>query len=800
MSEATVTPLDAAQVRDALDILLEPGSVAELRILTSTRGVVSGYFDDLAKLAEAAARWDGKAPGVYVTLNPVTPALLARASNRTIEYTKQATGDADVSRRRWFPLDFDPIRPSGISSTDDEHDAALALARKVRDWLAGGGWPDPWFIDSGNGAHLLYPVELPNTPEALALITACLAALAFRFSDERVTLDLKVGNAARIWKLPGTMTCKGDTTADRPHRRSQILERPALVAVRVPIDLLEALATQAPTVGANNGHPGVRADRMDVEDWIREHQLPVVATGEYQGGRKWILNPCPWNAEHTNRSAFILQFPNGATAAGCHHNGCSGNDWRGLRELYEPARGASPCRTNASSPVEPIGGFRLTDVGNSARFAAMHGHMVRHVKQWDRWLCWDGTRWVRDETGEVVRLARETVDSLYREAGGEPDDMRRKALAQHAVRSDSAAKIQAMLSLAESESDVAIRPDDLDRGGWLLNCLNGTLDLKTGALRPHQRDDLITKLSPVAYDPAATCPTFDGFLRQIMGGNDEISSYLQRLTGYCLTGDVSEQGFDLFYGYGANGKSTLLTVILAMLGDYGKQAAPGLLMRKYGDAHPTEVADLHGARCVSVIEVEEGKHLAEVLTKQLTGGDRLKARLMRQDFFEFDLTFKIIMAVNHLPRVTGTDEAIWRRIRTTPFSVTIPKVNQDRHLPEKLKNELPGILAWAVRGCLEWQQRGLEPPREVQAATAQYRSESDLVGGFLDECTRATGEGYVLSKDLYGAYVNWCEAAGERARSQRQFGGALSERGFARQRVRQGHSWLGLELVGASAP
>lgn len=456
--------------------------------------------------------------------------------------------------------------------------------------------------------------------------------------------------------------------------------------------------------------------------------------------------------------------------------------------------------TASVTPVEPIGGYRLTDVGNSARFAAMHGHAVRHVKQWSQWLCWNSKRWVRDETGEVVRLARETVDNLYREAAAEPDEMRRKVLGQHAVRSDSAAKIAAMLSLAESEPAVAIRPDDLDRHGWLLNCANGTLDLKTGLLRPHQRDDLITKLAPVAYDPEATCPTFDAYLRQIMGGNADLFSYLQRLVGYCLTADVAEQGFDLFYGTGANGKSTLLTIILAMLGDYGKQAAPGLLMRKYGDVHPTEVADLHGARFVSVIEVEEGKHLAEVLTKQLTGGDRLKARLMRQDFFEFEPTFKIIMAVNHLPRVTGTDEAIWRRIRTTPFSVTIPKARQDKRLPEKLKPELPGILAWAVCGCLEWHQRGLDPPREVQAATAQYRTESDLIGGFLDECTRATGQGHVLAKDLYIAYCRWCEDNGERARSQRQFGAALSERGFARQRVRQGHSWLGLELIGASAP
>lgn len=213
-------------LRDAAALLLEPGSVAELRILHTPKGTVSGYFDDWSKLAEAAARWDGKAPGIYVTLNPVKPDLLARAANRVKEYAKATTNDEQIVRRIWLPLDFDPVKDSGISATDEEHQAARARAEEVRDWLAGGGWPDPVFIDSGNGAHLLYRIELPNTPEATTLVTACLTALAFRFSDALVKLDLKVFNAARIWKLPGTMACKGDSTTERPHRRSQVLEYP----------------------------------------------------------------------------------------------------------------------------------------------------------------------------------------------------------------------------------------------------------------------------------------------------------------------------------------------------------------------------------------------------------------------------------------------------------------------------------------------------------------------------------------------------------------------------------------------
>lgn len=438
----------------------------------------------------------------------------------------------------------------------------------------------------------------------------------------------------------------------------------------------------------------------------------------------------------------------------------------------------------------------LTDLGNAKRLVARHGDDLRHVGLWGTWLCWDGIRWRRDETGESVRRAKELVGTIYAEASRQGDEDRRKAIAAHAMKCESDARLRAMLSLAESEIEVAITPDRLDTDGWLLNCLNGTLNLRTGTLRPHRRDDLITKMAPVAYDPTATCPTFDVFLQRTMDKNDQLIAYLQRLVGYSLTADVSEQGFDLFYGTGANGKTTLLTVLLAMFGDYGKQAAPGLLMRKYGDAHPTEVADLNGARVVSVIEVEEGKHLAEVLTKQLTGADRMKARFMRQDFFEFAPTFKIIMAVNHLPRVTGTDEAIWRRIRTTPFSVTIPKAEQDRRLPEKLKAELAGILAWGVRGCLEWQQRGLDPPPLVQDATERYRSEMDVIGDFLNECTHTDRKGSVTAKALYASYSQWCEENGESQKSQRRLAAALSERGFVRRRGREGIVWDGLVLSG----
>jgi hypothetical protein len=324
--------MTTSEIARALNLLIWPGEVAELRVPDTPRRTVSGYFNDLERLAEAAARWSGQAPGVYVTLNPVNPDLLARAANRAMGYARHATADGDILCLRWLPVDFDPVRPAGVSSTHQEHRAALERARECREWLEGQGWPQPVYADSGNGAHLLYPVELPNDGASRELLKGCLEALAFRFNDERVVVDQTTYNAARIWKVYGTAVCKGDSLADRPHRRACILEEPWWLEPVSPA-LLQKLASLAPAPPSRQLQ--VR-EGFDLEGWIQEHQLPVVSRGAWKGGRRWVLNPCPWNPAHTNGAAYIVQFPSGAIAAGCHHNGCAGKDWFALRSLYEP--------------------------------------------------------------------------------------------------------------------------------------------------------------------------------------------------------------------------------------------------------------------------------------------------------------------------------------------------------------------------------------------------------------------------------------------------------------------------------
>jgi hypothetical protein len=325
-------------IRQAAGTLFEPGQVVEVRVPNYPRGksTTSGYFDDFDALARAAASCKGKA-SVYVTLNPVNPALLARACNRMREYAPATTGDADILRRAWLLLDFDAVRPSGISSTEAEHDAALARAVTCRDFLTGLGWPMPVEADSGNGGHLLYRIDLANNAGALGLVGGCLEALDLLFSDKLVTVDTSVDSAGQLSKLYGTVAMKGDNTRDRPHRTARLLSVPDKIGV-VPVDLLEALAARKPAQEPKAKHKanGKAANGFDVDGFLAKHNLEVANEGPWEGGYKWVLAVCPWNEEHTNRSAFVLRHPSGAVSAGCHHNSCRGKRWEDLREKFEP--------------------------------------------------------------------------------------------------------------------------------------------------------------------------------------------------------------------------------------------------------------------------------------------------------------------------------------------------------------------------------------------------------------------------------------------------------------------------------
>ena len=312
---------------------------------------------------------------------------------------------------------------------------------------------------------------------------------------------------------------------------------------------------------------------------------------------------------------------------------------------------------------------------------------------------------------------------------------------------------------------------------------------------PHRREDMITKLVPVEYNPQSTCPLWLEFLDRVMAGNWPLIDFLARAVGYTLTGLTTEQVLFFCYGLGANGKTTFIRTIQGMLGDYAVQATPDLLLARRDGTAGHELARLRGARMVVTSELDDGRRMAESLVKQLTGGDIVVGRHLYSEAFEFKPTFKLWMVANHRPVIRGTDEAIWRRILLIPFEVTIPPAEQDKALPEKLKRESPGIMNWALQGCLEWQRDGLNPPPEVFAAVKDYREDMDVLGAFLADCADTTSAfGEVSAKQLRTAYENWCTENGERPLSQKALAPHLAERGFERFRRNDGWWWRGLKL------
>lgn len=420
----------------------------------------------------------------------------------------------------------------------------------------------------------------------------------------------------------------------------------------------------------------------------------------------------------------------------------------------------------------------LTDIGNAARLATRERDKLRYCHPLGQWFAFTGQRWQPDQCGIALQRGKEMALSIFREVASENDDGQREKLAKHALASQRKDRITAAIELAKP--DLAILPDDLDADPLLLNVANGTIDLRTGTLRPHRREDYITKITNASYDPSAKCPVFQKFLGRIFRSNPALIPYLKRAMGYGATGLNVEQVLFYFWGGGANGKTTFLDAVAFALGGYAGKADRELLAAN--DAHPTNIMDLMGLRTAMLSETNEGRRVDEGKLKDLVGETRLKARKMRQDFSEFPATHKIFLCSNHKLVVRGTDYGFWRRIRLIPFVETITDDEKDPGLLEKLKAEADGILAWIVEGCLEWQRDGLGLPDEVKTATAGYRAEMDSIGVFFEECCLQGDRLQATAADLYAAYSTWCEDSGEHPLSQKRLGMQLTERGMISDR------------------
>lgn len=462
---------------------------------------------------------------------------------------------------------------------------------------------------------------------------------------------------------------------------------------------------------------------------------------------------------------------------------------------------------DAQSIVEPhvSGGRAYTDMGNAERFIDMWGHVLRYNTDKNKWMIWHEGHWKDSDQTAITPMIKRTLRGIAL------TDNKPEALFW-ARKSEASRGINSMLTLAKMEPGVPICENDLDRDMYYMNCANGVVDLRTGEFMKAKPEWLCYKKAGTKYNPDARCPIFQKFLTETFSDDDGVINFIQRWLGYSLTADVSAQTFAVFHGIGANGKSTLVETIQRIAGDYVKTAPPDTFIQKLSGGIPNDIAALRGARMVLTTETEANARLAEAKVKSMTGGDRVSARYMRGEFFEFTPTWKITISTNHRPRISGGDYGIWRRVVLVPFNNVVTPEKQDPLLPNKLLSEAEGILAWCIRGAINWYsssggRTGLQVPETVYAETQEYREDEDVIGRFIalgcmgPEEVRTKVSKQILRRpgstcaEVFHSFRYWAEKEGEEGYSrwsQTMFGRAMRERGFMSERTSSDRYYQGI--------
>jgi putative DNA primase/helicase len=450
-------------------------------------------------------------------------------------------------------------------------------------------------------------------------------------------------------------------------------------------------------------------------------------------------------------------------------------------EAPEVIQGANGSAVDIAPPASSEDALALS-------FAERNQDYLRYVKEQGAWYVNSGRKWEEDKTGRALDRAR----AECRRAAADPDA---KGLSEGQVRSLASSKTaSAVLKLASADRRLALTADRFDCDPWALNTPAGIVDLQTGALRAIRPTDYMTMITAVGPDAACPVPLWTEFLKRVMTDDQDLILFMQRFLGYCLTGVTREQVLAFLFGTGANGKSVFMNTVFGVMGDYHKTAAMETFTESKFDRHPTELAALQYARAVSAAETEEGRHLAIAKIKRFTGGEKITAHRMRQDPYEYQPQFKLVFAGNHMPALRSVDESVRRRFLMVPFVVTIPPEQRDLDLEEKLKAEWPGILAWMIQGCLEWQRRGLSRPASISAATQDYMEGEDTIAAWIDDCCIVDPDAWTTTRELYHSWKSWADDAGERVVEEKRFVELLGAHGYKRHRRAAGRGFDGLKL------
>lgn len=755
-------------IRAGLQALVSPGSVFEVRIpkYKYKSRTEAGYFDSIDHAAQAIARYDTQkeTKGIYVTLNPCDPSLLARACNRIEPNMETTTNDSQIARRTRFLIDCDPVRASGISSTDAQFQAAQERAEAVQAWLTAAGWPEPLVAESGNGAHRIYGLDLPNDEEHTILLQRCLQAVAARFNDDIVTIDTGVFNAARISKVYGTMTRKGDSTTDRPHRRSVLITVPSPFEP-VPLALLQQLADQAPQpepkakplngVHLNGARPPtgpLQGGAAFVEAFLSKHQIGINKEKQQAYGTVYRLDSCPFCGESDN-AAVITVRNNDAISYSCKHNRCQGKTWPDFREHFEPGcydrpMVALPVQTARPTTVFPASHnhdtqtissaqlwewFHQDEAGDAQLFAHIHrGRLLYDLtqKEWYRFIGphWESLQSIppyRSVWGQVAAVYLAEAARLTEAAGAIPestplddsdDAKRKKELAGQVDALTKRAKALRKKDRIMNVLKIATEPLQFQGGQWdsdpyLLGVANGVIDLRTGILRDGVPEDYIRTISQTRWkglqEPA---PRWEQFLNEIMCGETERVNFIHRLLGYSLNGTTSEHIMVLLFGErGRNGKRVLCETVSKVLGKHAKTVPTDTVVgdnrkRAAGSAQP-HLATLQGVRFAVCSETDEWAELNAAQVKNITGGDEITARELFARLTSFMPSHTLFLQTNYKPRATADDDALWDRVKVIEFRarfVDEPKA-PDEH---KRDRNLETTLQAEASGILAWLVQG----------------------------------------------------------------------------------------------
>ncbi len=754
---------------EAFRLLLREGCTYELRALDVPRGgwnskVEYGYFTDFDAMARAADELSSQgARAVYYTANPVNPDLLARCANRT-ESAKRgsATADVDVVERHWLLVDVDPRRPSGISSTNEELAAAMHVAKLVFEQLTEAGWPEPIVGCSGNGAHLMWRVAEPNDDATTDLFSRVLGELGRRFDTAEIIIDRTVFNAARIWKVPFTCVRKGDNIPTRPHRRSELLYVPDTVDTLTRAQLEAFVPAVVVPVRVERS-----SDAFDLGSFVATN-FPDADAEPYAGGRKWVLPVCPFNSAHDDKSAVIIERPDGAIGFRCHHNGCTGRDWRELRSLLDPgylppssvpefsAESIDAFINEASTePRQPPPGVfnpKRPDGLASLALTQLQGTLIFWRGAWHRWT---GTHWQRDDTGEAAKLiAFNAAARAF--APGKDDEPTPYPTTRTAV-SDIVQAMERLATVLNAEPNKWLQP----RPGWpdhdTVSTPSGLYNIGTGELIPHDKSFMATASWAVTPAPGPM-PTFDAFLASCAFAPDEILA-LQEQLGLLLGNDTKWQKVVLLLGLERSGKGTISWLILNIIG----QAL-------WGATSPKSLGELFGLQALAdcsvayVGDVRDWRGVdAKAMTErilQISGEDHVQVRRMHTPGVTEKLRCRFLITTNETPRFDDPSGVIASRHLITRFRVS-HLGREDYGLKDRLRQELPAIAAWALQGLhrVRLVHHFTETAASLEVKRA-IREAACPMSAWVEDCLELRPELRCGRDSLYKSYCDWAQAQG----------------------------------------